>query len=100
MKVIHLDVERKRRQLSCSQQLVERMAKSLQQTYALSKDLQLAVYFGYDKRLTNEEAISLWINEVLQSLDQELAERIFPTLCDRFETKLSRLPTHMHGGDM
>ena len=34
MKVIHLDVERKRRQLSCSQQLVARMAKSLAKIYS------------------------------------------------------------------
>ncbi len=100
MKVIHLDLERKRRQLSCSQQLVARMAKSLLQTYAVSKDLDLSVHFGYGKQMTNEQAITIWILDVLQSMDQELADKIFPVLCDRFQTKLSRLPTHMHGGDL
>lgn len=97
MKLIHLEVERKRRQLFASRVLVHRMARALLQSYAVSEDLSLGVLMGYGA-ISNELAIARWIEDSLQSIDQEMADKLFPTLCDRFQAQLSRLPGHMHGG--
>ena len=98
MNLVNLDVERKRRQMNQANKVVARMASALLHTYAVSSELQLSIYLGFEERLSNEEAIVRWIQRVLLTVDQDIADKVFPLLCDRFQTQLSRLPQHLHGG--
>lgn len=98
MNIVHLDVVRKRRAQEQSLALVRRMAAALLSTYSVRSELNLAAYMGYEPDLSNEAAMARWISESLALVDQSIADAVFPTLCDRLQHLLTRLPVHMQGG--
>jgi len=98
MNIIILDVERKRRVHEQSLALLRRMAIALLSTYGVKHELNLAALIGYEPELTNEAAMTRWITENLVEIDQRIADAVFPTLCDRLQRVLTRLPAHQQGG--
>ena len=98
MNIIILDVERKRRVREQSLGLLRRMAIALLSTYGVKQELSLATLIGYEPELTNEAAMTRWITENLVEIDQRIADAVFPTLCDRLQRVLTRLPAHQQGG--
>lgn len=98
MNIVHLNIVRRRRAQEQSLALVRRIASALLCTYAVQTEFNLAAYMGYEPELSNEAAMARWISECLASLDQPIADAIFPVLCDRFQSLLTRMPSHMQGG--
>lgn len=98
MNIISLDLTRKRRAQKQSLLLLRRMANALMGTYAVNRELNLAALFGFEIELSNEAAMSRWIAENLAVIDEQIADAVFPALCDRLQRVLSRLPVHQQGG--
>ncbi len=97
MKVINLDELRRRHQLDQAKQQTKRFANHLLSMYGVSPKLDLAGFFGYYERLSNEEAVMRWIELTKANLHPSLDDRLVPALRRLFEQELADLPVHLQG---
>ena len=96
--VVNLDAARHQHQLELSQREIGRIANALIGDHVVSPHLNLALHLGYKPTMTNEEAAVRFVEEQLQLIDEPLATAMLNVMFDRFQLRLSRIPSHLQGG--